>query len=141
MSVALDANLFSANAAGVAPAGLLNSVAPITDTADGGMNATIGDLGAITAVIFPVSGMDIAIICAPGNAVSLALIGTLRLAAGAADRAVPAADGTAPDVLADILRSAIEECVDQRVLDRVLRQERRIRRESIKRFGNAGLCP
>ena len=27
------------------------------------------------------------------------------------------------------------------VLDRVLRQEWRIRRESIKRFGNAGLCP
>ena len=44
------------------------------------------------------------------------------------------AEALPPDVLANILRSAIEGRVDQRVLDRVLRQERRIRRELIKRF-------
>ena len=44
-----------------------------------------------------------------------------------------------PDVLADILRTAITERIDQRALDRVLRQERRSRRELIKRFeGNGG---
>jgi hypothetical protein len=37
-------------------------------------------------------------------------------------------------VLANILRTAIEERVDQRVLDRVLRQERRMCGELIKRF-------
>ena len=42
------------------------------------------------------------------------------------------------DARANILRSAIEERVDQRVLDRVLRQERRIRRELIKRFEGNG---
>ena len=38
------------------------------------------------------------------------------------------------DARANILRTAIEERVGQRVLDRVLRQERRIRRELVKRF-------
>jgi len=41
-------------------------------------------------------------------------------------------------VLANILRSAIEERVDQRVLDCVLQQERRIRRELSKRFEGNG---
>jgi hypothetical protein len=44
------------------------------------------------------------------------------------------AEALPPDTLANILRTAIEERVDQRVLDRVLRQERRIRREMIERF-------
>ena len=44
------------------------------------------------------------------------------------------AEALPPDVLADILCTAIEERVDQRVLDRVLRQERRARRELSKRF-------
>ena len=44
------------------------------------------------------------------------------------------AEALPPDVLANILRSAIEGRVDQRMLDRVLRQERRIRRELTKRF-------
>jgi hypothetical protein len=44
------------------------------------------------------------------------------------------AEALPPDALANILRSAIEERVDHRVRDRVLRQERRIRRELIKRF-------
>jgi hypothetical protein len=44
------------------------------------------------------------------------------------------AEALPPDVLASILRTAIEERVDQRVLDRVLRQEQRIRRELIKGF-------
>ena len=44
------------------------------------------------------------------------------------------AEALSPDVLANILRTAIEERVDQCVLDRALRQERRIRRELIKRF-------
>jgi len=49
------------------------------------------------------------------------------------------AEALSPDVLANILRLAIEERVDRRVLDRVLRQERRIRRELTKRFaGNGG---
>jgi len=37
-------------------------------------------------------------------------------------------------VLTNILRTAIERRIDQRVLDHVLLQERRIRRELIKRF-------
>ena len=49
------------------------------------------------------------------------------------------AEALPPDALANILRSAIEERVDHRVRDRVLRQEQRIRRELIKRFeGNGG---
>src|SRR5262245_23602608 len=44
------------------------------------------------------------------------------------------AEALPPDALANILRTTIEERVDQRVLDRVLRQERRIRRELSKRF-------
>jgi hypothetical protein len=44
------------------------------------------------------------------------------------------AEALPPDVLASILRTAIAERVDQRVLDRVLRQERRLRCELSKRF-------
>ena len=44
------------------------------------------------------------------------------------------AEALPPDVLARILRAAIEERVDQRALERVLRQERRIRRELIRMF-------
>jgi len=44
------------------------------------------------------------------------------------------AEALPPDTLANILRTAIEERVDQRVLDRVLHQERRIRRELSERF-------
>ena len=44
------------------------------------------------------------------------------------------AEALPPDILADILRTAIEERLDQRVLDRVLQQERRIRRELTDRF-------
>jgi hypothetical protein len=44
------------------------------------------------------------------------------------------AEALPPDVLANILRAAIEEHIDRRVLDRVLRQEQRIRRGLIKRF-------
>jgi hypothetical protein len=44
------------------------------------------------------------------------------------------AEALPPDVLAAILRAAIEDRTDQRVLERVLRQERRIRRELIRRF-------
>jgi hypothetical protein len=38
------------------------------------------------------------------------------------------------DARANILRTAIEGRVDQRMLDRMRRQERRIRRELSKRF-------
>ena len=44
------------------------------------------------------------------------------------------AEALPPDTLANILRTAIEERVDQRVLDRVLHPERRIRRELSERF-------
>jgi hypothetical protein len=44
------------------------------------------------------------------------------------------AEALPPDILADILRIAIEARVDRQVLDRVLRQEQRIRRDLIKRF-------
>src|SRR5262245_30138000 len=44
------------------------------------------------------------------------------------------AEALPPDVLANILRTAIEERVDRRVLDRVLRQERRIRHGLIEHF-------
>ena len=37
-------------------------------------------------------------------------------------------------MLANVLRTAIEERIDQRVLDRVLHQEQRIRRELSKKF-------
>jgi hypothetical protein len=43
-------------------------------------------------------------------------------------------EALAPDVLSEILRTAIEARVDQRMLARVLRQERRIRRELSKKF-------
>jgi hypothetical protein len=46
------------------------------------------------------------------------------------------AEALPPDVLARILRNAIEDRTDQRVLDRVRRQERRIRRELSKRFAS-----
>jgi hypothetical protein len=44
------------------------------------------------------------------------------------------AEALAPDVLANILRTAIEERIDRRALDRVLARERRIRRELGQRF-------
>jgi hypothetical protein len=44
------------------------------------------------------------------------------------------AEALAPDVLANILRTAIEDRVDRQVLDRVLSREQRIRRSLIKRF-------
>jgi len=44
------------------------------------------------------------------------------------------AEALPPDALANILRTAIEERIDQHMLTRVLRQERRIRRELSKRF-------
>jgi hypothetical protein len=44
------------------------------------------------------------------------------------------AEALPPDVLANILRTAIEDRIDRQVLDRVLRQEQRIRRGLIKRF-------
>ena len=75
----------------------------------------------------------------------------------AADRGVPATDstaqgdrparlcrrdlsgrGTTAQRLANILRTAIERRIDQRVLDHVLQQERRIRRELSKRFEGNG---
>jgi hypothetical protein len=44
------------------------------------------------------------------------------------------AEALAPDVLADILRRAIEERLDQRAYEKVLRQERKIRRELSQRL-------
>jgi hypothetical protein len=44
------------------------------------------------------------------------------------------AEALAPDVLASILRTAIEQRIDRRVYERVLRREQRIRRELIKRL-------
>jgi hypothetical protein len=44
------------------------------------------------------------------------------------------AEALAPDVLADILRTAIEQRINRRVLDRVLARERRIRGELSQRF-------
>jgi hypothetical protein len=44
------------------------------------------------------------------------------------------AEALAPDVLAGILRTAIEARVDQQVLARVLRQEQQIRRSLVKKF-------
>jgi hypothetical protein len=45
------------------------------------------------------------------------------------------AEALAPDVLANILRDAIEARIDLRVLERVKRRERRIRRELIRKLG------
>jgi hypothetical protein len=47
------------------------------------------------------------------------------------------AEALAPDVLAGILRTAIEARIDRRVYERVLRQERTVRRELMARLGSA----
>jgi hypothetical protein len=44
------------------------------------------------------------------------------------------AEALAPDVLAEILRTAIEARIDRRALDRVLRRERRVQRELLSRL-------
>jgi hypothetical protein len=44
------------------------------------------------------------------------------------------AEALAPDVLASILRATIESRTDQRVLDRVLRRERKLRRELLEQL-------
>jgi hypothetical protein len=44
------------------------------------------------------------------------------------------AEALAPDVLAAILRDAIEERIDRRALDRVLAHERKVRRDLIRRL-------
>jgi len=44
------------------------------------------------------------------------------------------AEALPPDVLAEILRKAITDRLDQRAFDRVLRQERRVRRAVLKRL-------
>ena len=44
------------------------------------------------------------------------------------------AEALAPDVLAGILRHAIEQRIDHRVLDRVLKRERRVRRDLLNRL-------
>jgi hypothetical protein len=44
------------------------------------------------------------------------------------------AEALAPDVLAEILRDAIEARIDRRALDRVLRRERKVQRELIERL-------
>ena len=46
------------------------------------------------------------------------------------------AEALAPDVLANILRTAIEQRIDQRAYQRVLRQKRAVRRDLIKRLGS-----
>ena len=46
-------------------------------------------------------------------------------------------EALAPDVLADILRTAITERIDQRALDRVLKRERTERRKLIRLLGGA----
>jgi hypothetical protein len=48
------------------------------------------------------------------------------------------AEALPPDVLANIVRTAIEDRINRRILDRVLRQERRIRRDLTKRFERDG---
>jgi hypothetical protein len=44
------------------------------------------------------------------------------------------AEALAPDVLANIVRDAIEACIDRRVLERVERRERRIRRALLRKL-------
>ena len=48
-------------------------------------------------------------------------------------------EALAPDVLADILRTAITERIDQRALDRVLKRERTERRKLIRSPGRRGM--
>jgi len=45
------------------------------------------------------------------------------------------AEALAPDVLADILRTAIEQRIDRHAYERVLRQERAVRRALVRRLG------
>ena len=45
------------------------------------------------------------------------------------------AEALAPDVLATILREAIEARIDQQQLDRVLKRERRVRQELVRKLG------
>ena len=44
------------------------------------------------------------------------------------------AEALAPDVLADILRTAIEARIDQGQLDRVLKRERQVRQELVRKL-------
>jgi hypothetical protein len=46
------------------------------------------------------------------------------------------AEALAPDVLAEILRSAIEARINRRMLDRVLKRERAVRRELAARLAD-----
>jgi hypothetical protein len=46
------------------------------------------------------------------------------------------AEAIAPDVLATILRVAIEQPIDRRAYERVLRRERSVRRDLIRKLGN-----
>jgi hypothetical protein len=48
------------------------------------------------------------------------------------------AEALAPDVLANILRTVIEQRIDRRAFDRVLRQERTARRELLRRLPDQG---
>jgi Phage capsid family len=73
---ALDAQLFSANAATAdAPAGLLNSIAPLTPAAAGEkQGAVVDDLQVLIRTVAPVAGnSDIVIVAAPAQAVAIAL--------------------------------------------------------------------
>jgi hypothetical protein len=46
------------------------------------------------------------------------------------------AEALAPDVLASILRTAIEQRIDRSIYEKVLRREQRIRRELLKRLND-----
>lgn len=74
---ALDAKMFSADAAtATAPAGLLNGIAATAGTAGGGQGAMATDLKALTAAVATAGGGgNLVIIAAPGQAMSLQLLG------------------------------------------------------------------
>jgi hypothetical protein len=75
MALALDSAVFGTQAAGAAPAGILNGIAPIIPTAGGGLNAVEGDLRALTAALVAVgAGRSPVLVVNPVQNTSLTLI-------------------------------------------------------------------
>lgn len=73
---ALDAKMFSTDAAtAVAPAGLLNGIAPTAGTAGGGQGAMASDLRALTAAVAAAgAGGNLVVIASPAQAMSLQVL-------------------------------------------------------------------
>jgi hypothetical protein len=75
MALALDAAVFGNQAAGASPAGILNTLTPLTPVAGGGLNALEGDLRALTAALVAAgAGRNPALVVNPVQNTSLTLL-------------------------------------------------------------------